>query len=274
MNFSYNKLSKKPRIFKKLTGVSICEFTIILDLISNDFDSAFPNIGRRPKIKTHQDRLVLILLYYRCYVTHEFIGYFVDLDEANICRLFSRIEPLIAGKVHIKKDRTLTEESVGTLLTYSSEQPTQRPKKKKARKSYYSGKKKRHTQKTEITMTTNGKIIDVSKCIAGSVHDITIRRNGNPLPPDADKYGDLGYQGWQKESSNVHLPHKKPKKGQLTDQQRQENKDHSKIRIAVEHQFARLKKFRILGETYRNFRKKHNLRFNIIAGIVNLQAGF
>ena len=108
-------------------------------------------------------------------------------------------------------------------------------------------------------MTTNGKIIDVSKCIAGSVHDITIRRNGNPLPPDADKYGDLGYQGWQKESSNVHLPHKKPKKGQLTDQQRQENKDHSKIRIAVEHQFARLKKFRILGETYRNFRKKHNL---------------
>ena len=123
-------------------------------------------------------------------------------------------------------------------------------------------------------MTTNGKIIDVSKSTAGSVHDITIRRNGDPLPPDADKYGDLGYQGWQKESNNVHLPHKKPKNGKLTDQQRQENKEHSKIRIAVEHQFARLKKFRILGEVYRNFRKKHNLRFNIIAGIVNLQAGF
>ena len=59
-----------------------------------------------------------------------------------------------------------------------------------------------------------------------------------------------------------------------TDQQRQENKEHSKIRIAVKQQFARLKKFRILGEMYRNFRKKHNLRFNIIAGIVNLQAGF
>ena len=70
------------------------------------------------------------------------------------------------------------------------------------------------------------------------------------------------------------MPHKKPKNAKLTDQQRQENKEHSKIRIAVEHQFARLKKFRILGEMYRNFRKKHNLRFNIIAGIVNLQAGF
>ena len=83
MNLSYNKLSEKPRIFKKLTGVSICEFTIILDLISNDFDSAFPNIGRRPKIKTHQDRLVLILLYYRCYVTHEFIGYFVSAKPST-----------------------------------------------------------------------------------------------------------------------------------------------------------------------------------------------
>jgi hypothetical protein len=31
----------------------------------------------------------------------QFIGYFVDLDEANICRLFTRIEPLIAQKVHI-----------------------------------------------------------------------------------------------------------------------------------------------------------------------------
>ena len=70
------------------------------------------------------------------------------------------------------------------------------------------------------------------------------------------------------------LAHKKPKNGKLTAQQTQENKEHSKIRIRVEHKFAQLKKFRILGEIYRNFRKKHHLRFNIIAGIVNMQAGF
>ena len=61
MHFSYNKLSQNPRIFKKLTGLSISEFTIILDLVSNDFDAAFPNVGRKPKIKTHQDRLVDLL---------------------------------------------------------------------------------------------------------------------------------------------------------------------------------------------------------------------
>lgn len=274
MYLSYKKLSQHPRVFRKLTGLSLAEFREVLVLVSDDCDLAFPNIGRPRKISTHEDRIILILIYYRCYVTHEFIGYFVDLDETNICRLFARIEPLIAQKVHIKKDRSLTEEAVSTLLTDVTEQPIQRPKSKNARKSCYSGKKKRHTHKTEITITRAGKIIDVSKTTPGSVHDMTIRRNGSHLPPDADKYGDLGYQGWQKETSNVHLPHKKPKNGKLTAQQKLENKEHSKIRIAVEHKFAHLKKFRILGETYRNFRKKHNLRFNIIAGIVNLQAGF
>lgn len=274
MHFSYNKLSQNPRIFRKLTGLSLSEFRAILSLVSKDFDQAFPNIGRKPKITTDEDRLILILVYYRCYVTHEFIGYFVGLDETNICRLFARIEPLIARHVHIKKDRSLTEEAVSTLLIDATEQPIQRPKNRKAGKRYYSGKKKRHTQKTEITMTTDGKIINISKTTPGSVHDIKIRRSGTPLPTSAHKYGDLGYQGWHKESRNVHLPHKKPKNGKLTVQEKQENKEHSRIRIAIEHQFARLKKFRILGEVYRNFRKKHNLRFNIIAGIVNLQAGF
>jgi hypothetical protein len=152
MHLSYNKLSQNPRIFRKLTGLSLSEFRAILSLVSKDFDHAFPNIGRKPKITTHEDRLILILVYYRCYVTHEFIGYFVGLDETNICRLFARIEPLIARHVHIKKDRSLIEEAVSTLLIDATEQPIQRPKNRKAGKRYYSGKKKRHTQKTSCEM--------------------------------------------------------------------------------------------------------------------------
>ena len=44
-------------------------------------------------------------------------------------------------------------------------------------------------------------------------------------------------------------------------------------RIIVEHVFAQLKKFKILGSVYRNFKKKLHLRFNIIAGIYNLRFG-
>ncbi len=273
MLLSYQQLSNRPRIFKKLTGLTLDDFETIHQQVKSSLDDEFSKLGRRPKLTTHHDRLLLLMMYYRTYVTHEFLGYFVDLDDSNVCRLFKRLEPLVAKHIHIKKDRTLTEDAVCAILMDVTEQPIQRPKKKKPRKDYYSGKKKRHTQKVEIAMSTSGKIINVSQTMPGRVHDIKIRQRGSPLPP-AEKYADLGYQGIQHTDPLVNLPHKKPKGGKLTTQQKEDNRNHSKIRIRVEHQFSKFKKFRILGEVYRNFRRKHNMRFNIIAGILNLQAGF
>jgi hypothetical protein len=39
----------------------------------------------------------------------------------------------------------------------------------------------------------------------------------------------------------------------------------------LEHVFAKLKKFKILAERYRNRRKKFGLRFNILVSIYNLE---
>jgi hypothetical protein len=39
----------------------------------------------------------------------------------------------------------------------------------------------------------------------------------------------------------------------------------------VEHVNRRLKVFRILGERYRNRRKRFGLRFNLIAALVNIE---
>lgn len=274
MLLNYDKLSEHRRIFKKLTGLSLDEFAHLLQQVKRSLDKAFRHMGRGRKINTHHDRLLLLMVYYRSYVTHEFLGYFVGLDESNVCRLFQRLEPLVAKHIHIKKDRTLIEEVVGALLIDATEQPIQRPQNRKARKRYYSGKKKRHTQKIEIAVTTTGKIINISRTTPGRIHDIKIRQRGSPLPPESEKYADLGYQGLQHTVPLIHLPHKKPKNGKLTPQQKKENNQHSKIRIAVEHKFAQFKKFRVLAEVYRNFRKKHHMRFNIIAGILNFQAGF
>lgn len=71
--------------------------------------------------------------------------------------------------------------------------------------------------------------------------------------------------------SNVHLPFRGSKKKPLTADQKKHNHDLASFRIRVEHKIRDLKIFKILRETYRNFQKKHNLRFNIIAGIVNLK---
>ena len=274
MLLTYPLLSRKPRIFRKLTGLTLEEFSELIKKVDVSIKEAFGYMGRPRVLSLTEDKVTLLLIYYRTYVSHEFLGYCVGLDNSNVSRLFKRLEPLMAKKIHITKDRTLTEEKVAELLLDVTEQPIQRPKRAKPRKTFYSGKKKRHTQKVEMTMTREGCITNISKSHPGRRHDFALHKLETPLPSGAVKYADLGYQGLSALTANVHLPFKKPKGESLTATQKAYNRAHSKIRIAIEHKFAELKKFRILGEVYRNFRRKHHLRFNIIAGIINFQCGF
>lgn len=112
-------------------------------------------------------------------------------------------------------------------------------------------------------MSEDGKIISVSKCYEGRVHDFTIKAEQKPLPRDCEKYGDLGYQGWQKIASNIILPIKKKKNQPLSSGEKLYNKALTSFRVKVEHKFRELKIFRILSGTYRNFRKKLHMRLNM-----------
>ena len=49
----------------------------------------------------------------------------------------------------------------------------------------------------------------------------------------------------------MHTPHKKPKGGELTPEQREENRRLAQVRIYVEHGIRRIKGWRILREDYR-----------------------
>ena len=108
----------------------------------------------------------------------------------------------------------------------------------------------------------------------GRRHDFRMRKEGKPLPGFSNKYVDSGCQGLQKITSNVTLPFRGRKKHPLTPEQKKHNKSLASFRTKVEHKFRELKIFKILRDVYRNFQKKHNMRFNIIAGIVSLKYGF
>jgi hypothetical protein len=182
------------------------------------------------------------------------------------------MEPLLAKKISIQKDRSLTADKVLKILVDVSEQPTQRPTKKQ--KKSYSGKKKRHTIKTEIAIQEDGRILSVSRSHKGRVHDYRIRKGEKPLPKQSLKLADSGYQGWQRLQSNVIIPYKKSKKKPLTKEQKEHNRKLASIRIKVEHKIRQIKAFKIMSEVYRNFQKKYNLRFNIVAGLVNFKHAF
>jgi hypothetical protein len=48
MYLSYQRLSQNPRILRKITGLSLSDFKLVIDLVRNSFDNAFPKVGRKP----------------------------------------------------------------------------------------------------------------------------------------------------------------------------------------------------------------------------------
>jgi hypothetical protein len=261
-----------------MTGVSLLEFEEIINRVGPLWNSSVESLkkpqGRLSVLKTLKDKLMALLIYYRTYVTHEFLGHLCGLHNSNICRLFKKLEPMLGKRLAIKKDRTLTPDVILKLLVDVTEQPIQRPKKAGKRKQTYSGKKKRHTRKTEMVMQEDGKITSVSKSHGGRKHDFKIRKEETPLPRESKKYADSGYQGLQKIASFVTLPFKRKKGQSLTLEQKYHNRRLASFRIKIEHKFREIKLFKVMSEVYRNFGKKHHLRFNIISGIVNLKHGF
>ncbi|MER5174371.1 MAG: transposase family protein, partial [Candidatus Nitrosocosmicus sp.] len=66
------------------------------------------------------------------------------------------------------------------------------------------------------------------------------------------------------------LPYKKKKNQQdLSQEEKEYNKIHSKKRIVIEHTICRLKKYRIMNDVFRNRLRKYNRISDIVSGLVN-----
>ncbi len=104
----------------------------------------------------------------------------------------------------------------------------------------------------------------------GPVHDFALYQRSGVEPHESlEVLADSGYQGLQKLHSRSQTPRKKPRKSELTDEQKQSNRELARRRVVVEHVIRCLKIFRILAERYRNRRQRFSLRFNLIAGLYN-----
>jgi len=65
-----------------------------------------------------KDRFLMLLVYYRLYITYTLSGFLFDLDQSNICRDIQKIESLIKKcvpipqKIYNKTKRLRTAEDV------------------------------------------------------------------------------------------------------------------------------------------------------------------
>ncbi|CAF0802221.1 unnamed protein product [Rotaria sordida] len=127
------------------------------------------------------------------------------------------------------------------------------------RKTYYHAKSStNYALKVQITCDFHHRIVHVSECYHGSIHDITILRDSDLLEHVNDSVqiiADKRYIG----EEDVVTPRKKPHGRELTDEHKEFNRDINSARTAIENINQRLKTYAILGGFYRgaidNFHK-------------------
>ncbi|WP_342261271.1 transposase family protein [Spiroplasma endosymbiont of Notiophilus biguttatus] len=122
---------------------------------------------------------------------------------------------------------------------------------------------------TVINANTN-EILNIFSDI-GKNHDFKTFKNSKlKFLPETIILADKGYQGLQKIHANTFLPIKISKNNPKTNKTKIFNKIINKTRRKIEHVFAFLKCFKIIGYKFRKVRKRIFLRFNLIAGFYNL----
>ena len=140
----------------------------------------------------------------------------------------------------------------------------------KKQRKFYSGKKKKHTLKTQVIFNPQLKQIVSIQIEDGRKHDLNIaRKHLKEMIIYPYIMTDLAYKGFHQIKSKLLIPIKKPNNLSLPQIAKQINQEISRRRITIEHINGKLKHFRILTERHRNRRKRFGLRMNLIAGMVN-----
>lgn len=283
-----DRLRKSPMAFRRLTGITPAAFDGLLAQLTPRYEQADARRKARPGRKRKAgggrkhslvlaDRLLMLLIYYRTYVTHAFLGFLFGLDDSAVGRNINPLQPLLAGIFRIPERRIeLAEDEIRELFFDATERPTRRPK--RGQKEFYSGKKKRHTIKAQVVVVRKRKppgpdasprrlrIAAVSESHPGRVHDKRVYDAARMVAPaDARRTGDTAYLG-----TGLETPARRPRGGELSDDQKAENRRLSRRRVAAEHGIGKMKVWRVASERYRNPVNKHTLVMKNVAGLHNL----
>lgn len=116
--------------------------------------------------------------------------------------------------------------------------------------------KKRHTIKNLIVSDLKNRILYLSWTYEGSVHDKTICDEEElNFSKKVSLWLDSGFEGFNPEKAIINRPKKKPRKKELTDQEKKQNQAISQIRVKVEHAIGQCKVFKIVKDEIRAFKE-------------------
>lgn len=287
------------RLLRSVTGFSRPEFNLLLlsftaaYLEANRRQPTDPPRRRRPgggrtgQLPTMADKLLFILVYVHVYPTQEVQGVLFDFGQSQASAWVLRLLPILKsalGKEVVLPARTPADMEMlcrqfpeTRFLLDATERPIPRPGNQERQKQYYSGKKKRHTLKNSILTGQRGRrIYFLGATVQGNIHDKKQADADSPAyPPGAWSMADSGYQGYCPPGVHVVVPIKKPRGGDLSDEDKAVNTALAKLRVFVEHAIRGIKRQRIAAETLRNTSEGFgDLVIEVAGGLYNLTNRF
>jgi len=292
----YEKWSLLEPRFLSMTGMTKTDFDRLLPFFESAHDAYLSRREMSGKVKkgarrfviyknsplpTHAERLCFILYYLKHNPIQEVQADTFDMEQAQCNEYVHGLGQILAQALDMAKamPATTNEDFQALanklenkeLLHDGTEREVPRPQDMDAQKDMYSGKKKKHTVKNAVIATMLGVILYVSPNYAGPVHDKRMAEDYT-IPPEFALWQDTGYQGYAPEGVTVVQPAKKPKGGELSEEQRHENRSISSVRVRIEHFIGGVKRFRIVKDECRAY--KNNFRqtvFVICTGLHNFR---
>ena len=273
-------LKKQPRLFFRLSGIHISDFDTLVVQTRPLWEShnlkRLSRQGRKramgaghPFKLSYEEMVLVCLIYYRTYLTHEFLGLIFGISDSTSIRMVNTITKILSAHFRMPERKVRLSDDEKQELIYlvidGTERPVQRPQKSSERKKHYSGKKKRFTYSHQIIVDNDKRILSCGPAQQGGKHDKKIHDESKlDKPPDLLCLGDLGYLG-----TSCETPVKKPKNKLLSKQDKAYNRWFNGMRIKAEHAICRMKKFNIFSDINRA-NQHHNMIAKNVAALANI----
>jgi hypothetical protein len=214
------------------------------------------NDGRKRKVYARQ-KFLMTLIYLRQNVNHTMVGEMFGVSADTSENVFAEVLPILQrefpsqkweAEKKWRKGEKWSPDEVDYLIIDSFETPIKRSSINEKQRKKYSGKKKMHTLKSQLITDQAGEIIQINAGFDGPKSDIEIYRETKLKKQwlEKPKLGDKAYVG-----EDIETPQKKPKGGELSEAEKQKNREISAKRIRVEHGVRKVKTFKILRQDYR-----------------------
>ena len=270
--------SLKPVQFLSIVGLTKPEFNVLKKAFNPIWETYYEKYTLRGELRRHlvhkdpgnislkgsDKKLVFHLIYLKNNFLQQAMGVYFKMTQGKVSQWLKLLGPLVRQTLDQLKmcpirDNEKVKEKIGNSTTSmylldASERIIPRSVDYEVQKSNFSGKKKIHTNKNNLLVDENERVIYLSKTYEGSVHDAKICEYEPltfPKSRECILLQDLGYVGHEAKNAIVFMPEKKPKGRELTQDQKNINQMISSIRVKVEHVIGGVKILRILKEKIR-----------------------